>query len=91
MTVFKELYDKDVTEDDFIPFMGTGEANFLGGVANKYGLPFDVATAKAKFFEVYINKYARPGAGIGFKGEQQRRLQACTAGQRVRPAGRVAA
>ena len=26
--------------------MGTGEANFLGGVAHKYGLPFDVDKAK---------------------------------------------
>ncbi len=26
--------------------MGTGEANFLGGVARKHGLPFDVDKAK---------------------------------------------
>lgn len=44
------------------PAAGTGEANFLGGVARKYGAPFEVESCKAKFFEVYMGKYAVPGA-----------------------------
>ena len=57
--LFKEL-GFEVTEEDFIPFMGTGEANFLGGVARKFGIPdWDVTKAKARFFEIYIGKVGR--------------------------------
>ncbi|XP_074572149.1 protein SUPPRESSOR OF QUENCHING 1, chloroplastic-like [Curcuma longa] len=58
-----------VTTDDFIPFMGTGEANFLGGVARAKGVKgFDPEAAKKRFFEIYLAKYAKPEAGIGFPG-----------------------
>ncbi|XP_071709747.1 protein SUPPRESSOR OF QUENCHING 1, chloroplastic [Rutidosis leptorrhynchoides] len=58
-----------VTPDDFIPFSGTGEANFLGGVANLKGVAdFDPLAAKKRFFEIYLNKYAKPNSGIGFPG-----------------------
>jgi hypothetical protein len=34
-----------------------GEANFLGGVAKKYGVKdFDPVSAKQRFFEIYIDK-----------------------------------
>eukprot|EP00898_Chlorokybus_atmophyticus_P009221 jgi/Chlat1/92/Chrsp1S03080 len=66
--VFREL-GYEVTQEDFIPFAGTGEANFLGGVAKVYNVPsFDPEKAKQRFFELYISKYAQPGAGIGFSG-----------------------
>ena len=36
---------------------GAGEANFLGGVAKLKGVAdFDVAKAKERFFEIYINE-----------------------------------
>ncbi|XP_078159689.1 haloacid dehalogenase-like hydrolase family protein isoform X1 [Carex rostrata] len=58
-----------VTTEDFVPFMGTGEAKFLGGVAKVKGLndltPEDL---KKRFFEIYLNKYAKPDSGIGFPG-----------------------
>ncbi|KAL3690719.1 hypothetical protein R1sor_004370 [Riccia sorocarpa] len=57
-----------VTAEDFIPFMGTGEANFLGGVARKYGLDFDADSYKKRFFEIYIEKYAQPNSGLGYPG-----------------------
>jgi len=66
--VFKELYDLDVTPEDFVPFGGQGEEYFLGGVAKKYGADFNAAQAKSKFFDIYFEKYARPGAGIGYPG-----------------------
>eukprot|EP01025_Chloroclados_australasicus_P050779 TRINITY_DN587_c1_g2_i1.p2 TRINITY_DN587_c1_g2~~TRINITY_DN587_c1_g2_i1.p2 ORF type:complete len:317 (-),score=45.92 TRINITY_DN587_c1_g2_i1:230-1096(-) len=69
--LFKELYDLDVTPEEFVPFAGTGEVNFLGGVANLYGVPFDGESAKARFFEIYIGKYAQPGAGIGYPGARE--------------------
>ncbi|KAH9604992.1 hypothetical protein KSS87_017906 [Heliosperma pusillum] len=66
--VFAEM-GVHVTVDDFIPFMGTGEANFLGGVAQAKGVEgFDTGAAKKRFFEIYIDKYAKPDSGIGFPG-----------------------
>ncbi|XP_077218341.1 haloacid dehalogenase-like hydrolase family protein isoform X2 [Tasmannia lanceolata] len=58
-----------VTAHDFLPFMGMGEANFLGGVASVKGVKeFDPEVAKKHFFEIYLNKYAKPNSGIGFPG-----------------------
>ncbi|KAK7379175.1 hypothetical protein VNO80_04628 [Phaseolus coccineus] len=59
----------EVTVDDFVPFTGTGEANFLGGVASVKGVKgFDPEAAKKRFFEIYLDKFAKPDSGIGFPG-----------------------
>ncbi|KAI8531711.1 hypothetical protein RHMOL_Rhmol11G0156800 [Rhododendron molle] len=66
--VFAEM-GVQVTADDFVPFMGTGEANFLGGVASVKGVEgFNPEAAKKRFFEIYLDKYAKPNSGIGFPG-----------------------
>ncbi|CAH2046801.1 unnamed protein product [Thlaspi arvense] len=66
--VFTEM-GVEVTVDDFVPFMGTGEAKFLGGVASVKGVKgFDPDAAKKRFFEIYLDKYAKPESGIGFPG-----------------------
>ncbi|GKB96615.1 NHL repeat-containing protein 2 [Tanacetum coccineum] len=67
--LFKEMGFDDVTVDDFVPFMGTGEAKFLGGVAALKGVAdFNADAAKKRFFEIYLDKYAKPDSGIGFPG-----------------------
>ena len=66
--MFKKLYDADVKRDDFIPYMGMGEAYFLGGVARELGLKFDAELAKQTFFDIYISTYAVDGAGINYPG-----------------------
>eukprot|EP01023_Acetabularia_acetabulum_P019013 TRINITY_DN1961_c0_g3_i1.p1 TRINITY_DN1961_c0_g3~~TRINITY_DN1961_c0_g3_i1.p1 ORF type:complete len:290 (+),score=58.66 TRINITY_DN1961_c0_g3_i1:30-872(+) len=66
--LFKELYNMDVEQEEFLPFAGTGEVNFLGEVAKLYNLPFQGEPEKQRFFEIYIDTYARPGAGIGYTG-----------------------
>jgi len=43
-----------VHEEDFTPFVGTGEDHFLGGVAEKYGLPFDAGRDKARTYAIYL-------------------------------------
>eukprot|EP00177_Eucheuma_denticulatum_P001277 GFKZ01002322.1.p1 GENE.GFKZ01002322.1~~GFKZ01002322.1.p1 ORF type:complete len:322 (+),score=56.51 GFKZ01002322.1:291-1256(+) len=54
VSMFKQFYGLDVRADDFAPFTGTGEANFLGGVADVYGVAsFDRELAKEQFFQVY--------------------------------------
>ncbi|PKU77256.1 protein SUPPRESSOR OF QUENCHING 1, chloroplastic-like [Dendrobium catenatum] len=68
VNVFAEM-GVSVTADDFVPFMGTGEANFLGGVASVKGVNgFDTEAAKKRFFEIYLDEYAKPNSGIGFPG-----------------------
>ncbi len=42
-----------VTQEDFLPFVGTGEVRYLGGVAEKYGFPLDVMEAKKRVYEIY--------------------------------------
>jgi beta-phosphoglucomutase-like phosphatase (HAD superfamily) len=76
--VMAELYDLTVSPEEFAPFTGTGEANFLGGVARKYNAPFEVESCKEKFFEIYMAKYAVPGAGIGYPGARSL-VEACRA------------
>lgn len=41
---------------------GAGSA---GGVARKYNAPFEVEACKAKFFEIYMARYAVPGETAG--------------------------
>ncbi|KAK6915673.1 NHL repeat [Dillenia turbinata] len=66
--VFAEL-GVQCTPEDFAPFTGTGEANFLGGVAKVKGVVgFDTEVAKKRFFEIYLDKYAKPNSGIGYPG-----------------------
>ncbi|XP_042046133.1 protein SUPPRESSOR OF QUENCHING 1, chloroplastic-like isoform X2 [Salvia splendens] len=49
--------------------MGTGESKFLGGVASVKGVEgFNPESAKKRFFEIYLDKYAKPNSGIGFPG-----------------------
>jgi len=42
-----------VQESDFKPFTGMGENRFLGGVAGKYGIPFDLEKDKARAYQIY--------------------------------------
>ncbi len=42
-----------VQEEDFKPFTGMGENRYLGGVAEKYGFPFDVERDKARTYDIY--------------------------------------
>jgi beta-phosphoglucomutase len=50
--MFKEK-GLQVKPEDFKQFTGMGEDRYLGGVAEKYGFPFDVATDKARTYEIY--------------------------------------
>ncbi len=42
-----------VQPEDFVPFIGTGENRFLGGVAEKYGIPLDIEADKQRTYEIY--------------------------------------
>jgi beta-phosphoglucomutase len=42
-----------VKKEDFIPFTGTGENRFLGGVAEQYGISLDIEKDKARTYLIY--------------------------------------
>jgi beta-phosphoglucomutase len=42
-----------VEAEDFLPFVGTGENRYLGGVAQKYGYEIDLERDKARTYEIY--------------------------------------
>jgi beta-phosphoglucomutase len=52
--MFAELYGTTVNPAEFAPFIGTGEANYLGGVAKAHGLQIDIAAAKKRTYELYF-------------------------------------
>ncbi|KAK6143850.1 hypothetical protein DH2020_024198 [Rehmannia glutinosa] len=61
-----------------------GEANFLGGVASVKGVKgFNPEAAKKRFFEIYLDKYAKPGSGIGFPGAYELIVQCKNKGLKV--------
>jgi len=43
----------EVKEEDFVPFVGSGEDRYLGGVAEKYNFDIDVNEAKVKTYKIY--------------------------------------
>lgn len=42
-----------VRSEDFVPFVGTGENRYLGGVAERYGFAIDIARDKARTYAIY--------------------------------------
>lgn len=42
-----------VKPEDFLPFVGTGENRYIGGVAEKFGLKIDISEAKATTYKIY--------------------------------------
>lgn len=43
----------EVDPDDFLEFTGMGENRYLGGVAQKHGIPFELEKDKARTYEIY--------------------------------------
>ncbi len=67
-SAIKMFGEKGVTaaEEDFIPFIGTGENRYIGGVAEKHGLDLHIPTAKARVYEIYLEMV--PGHLKAFAG-----------------------
>src|SRR5436305_9013055 len=53
IAMFKEL-GLDVLPSDFVPFVGTGEDRYLGGVAELHRFPIDLPAAKRRTYEIYL-------------------------------------
>ena len=44
-----------VLAEDFLPFTGMGENRYLGGVAEKHKIPFELEKDKARTYEIYAD------------------------------------
>lgn len=53
VAMFREL-GLVVQPEDFLPFIGTGENRYIGGVAEKYGFSLDLAAGKRRTYEIYL-------------------------------------
>ena len=53
IAMFKEK-GLEVQPDDFLPFVGTGEDRYIGGVAEKHGFPLALPAAKRRTYEIYL-------------------------------------
>ena len=43
-----------VQPEDFLPFVGTGENRYIGGVADKYNFPVDIKAVKKRTYDIYL-------------------------------------
>src|SRR5437667_1596362 len=73
-----------VDPNDFLPFVGTGEDCYLGGVAEKYHFPLDLPSAKQRTYEIYLalvpsRLAAFPGAPEFVRACRQRGLRIAVA------------
>src|SRR5437867_5853271 len=65
ITMFKEK-GLVVQPEDFLPFVGTGEDRYIGGVAEKYHFQLDLPSANARPDEIYLElvpKHLRASPG----------------------------
>lgn len=53
IAMLAERYGVFATREDFLPFVGTGENRFIGGVAAKYGVTIDIEPDKARTYDLY--------------------------------------
>jgi beta-phosphoglucomutase len=65
--MFEQVHQTAVLPDDFLPFVGTGEDRFLGGVAEKYGVTLNMPADKTTTYDIYLDiikgrLHALPGA-----------------------------
>lgn len=51
--MFDQRYGVQVREEDFIPFVGTGEDRYLGGVAEAYGIQLNMPDDKNETYRLY--------------------------------------
>lgn len=54
MRMFAERYHLQVQPEDFLPFVGAGENRYLGGVAERYGLAWDLQEDKQRTYQIYL-------------------------------------
>lgn len=54
-TMFLQRYNLQVKQEDFLPFVGTGEERYLGGVADRYGILLNMPLDKQYTYDIYLD------------------------------------
>lgn len=54
MRMFAERHHVQVQPEDFLPFVGAGEDRYLGGVAEKHHVAWDLREDKKRTYEIYL-------------------------------------
>ncbi len=80
IAMFKEK-GLSVKPEDFLPFVGTGEDRYIGGVAETYGFPLDLPAAKKRTYEIYLDLV--PARLNAFPGAQTLVQRCRSAGLRI--------
>ncbi len=65
--MFQRVYQTEVQPSDFVPFIGTGEERFIGGVAQKYGVTLTMPRDKEMTYQLYaecVQGRLLPVAGV---------------------------
>lgn len=75
IAMFKEL-GLNARPEDFLPFVGTGEDRYIGGVAEFHHFPIDLPAAKRRTYEIYLQLV--PKQLVSFPGAQPL-VRACRA------------
>lgn len=94
--MFKDLHGITVQPADFLPFVGTGEDRYLGGVAEKYGVALQLERDKTHTYDMYLNIIRgrlQPLPGVHeFIGEARKaglKLAVATSADRVKMEGNL--
>jgi beta-phosphoglucomutase len=64
-----------VRPEDFLPFIGTGEDRYIGGVAERYGFGLDLPAAKRRTYELYLELLPARLRAFAGAGELVRRCR----------------
>jgi beta-phosphoglucomutase len=52
--MFRTVHRIEVAEEEFVPFVGTGEDRYLGGVAERRGITLDMPADKERTYALYL-------------------------------------
>ncbi|MBN1908202.1 MAG: HAD-IA family hydrolase [Pirellulales bacterium] len=94
--MFARRHGLVVQPEDFLPFVGTGEDRYIGGVAEKYGVRLDMAADKQCTYDIYldiIRGRLQPLAGVHefIAGQRRagRKLAVATSADEVKMLGNL--
>ena len=84
ISMFNQVYHVQVKPEDFIPFVGTGEDRYIGGVAEKYGIHLSMPRDKQRTYAIYLDIIRGrlkplPGAAEFIEHSRERRLRLAVA------------
>jgi beta-phosphoglucomutase len=95
--MFARVHGVKVEHGDFLPFTGTGEDRFIGGVAEKYGVKLTMPRDKEITYQIYleiIKGWLKPLPGavelIGRLGRAGIKMAVATSADRIKMEGNLA-